>query len=114
MFALCVTSYRMDKEKIIAPVTTFQLIASIMAILMGLIMTFAGGSFRKYGDDDSYEKQENRKMDARKEKEEGWLKEREEGRLRLGKSLQLRKDLYSWSFLICYHRNYLAQVAFLG
>ena len=39
VFALCITSYIMDKEKITVPVTTFHLIASILAILMGLTMT---------------------------------------------------------------------------
>ena len=31
---------------------------------------------------------------------------------RLGKSLPLREDLYSWALVICFNRDYLAQILF--
>ena len=31
---------------------------------------------------------------------------------RLGKSLSLREDLYSWALVTCFHRDYLAQIMF--
>ena len=31
---------------------------------------------------------------------------------RLGKSLSLREDLYSWALVTCFNRDYLAQLMF--
>ena len=42
VFVLCITCYVIDQEKIAAPITTFLLLASFFATLMGLAQNYPG------------------------------------------------------------------------
>ena len=94
VFALSIPSYVIDQDGTIVPCTTVVLSASMFSFVGGILLTRDASR-----NDDSYTKAGNKAGD--------WNDDN-----RLGKSLTPREDLYSWALVICFNRDYLAQILF--
>lgn len=98
VFVMCIGSYVIDKEQIIVPHTTLALIISLLTVLFGGILPYKKDA----------ERYESLKADSgnfiRVESSE---KKENSRKRKLGNSLDLREDLYSWSYVGCFERVYL-------
>ena len=100
VFALSISSYVIDKDGSIVPYTTFVLFASMFSFVIGIKETQnASNLVKSYENSDSYNRAEQNTGD--------WNESN-----RLGKSLSLREDLYSWAIVTSFNSDYLAQIMF--
>ena len=94
VFSLSIWSFLIDHDGIIHTFTSFVLLSSIVSIVEGIKRTFCARD----------------KEEDNNEQEAGDWNENN----RLGKSLSLREDLYSWALVTCFDREYLAQIMFFN
>ena len=105
--ALCVILFIIDKDRIVTILIIILIIGCPAPCMDSAFACFDPDYARV--DEDDFKKAVEENLLSREEK---WRQDEDINRI--GTALQLREDLYAYSFISCFHRDYFALIGFLS